>query len=224
MIRYVALLTSAICIALVSSSPVLAQARHTEQQYGAKDEHHWSMGGKEPVGYKPPPKPVPGEEPMEATSWFGETRMVPKQQVLPDYIPEGEGPGGQFGGTQAGQFDSSWKPPRFWNQQNHQSQENQPPQDTQARGQHGSPELSEDGEEIPEGRFNQGFAFGRKSRGGVSLTKGTNAEIDMSMFGSGYKTHFKFNKESDYRKIEKQSGMPSTFNEQGGVDDPLNGF
>lgn len=88
---------------------------------------------------------------------------------------------------------------------------------------------------IPPQMFNQGFAqdgqpgqaFGggekRNAYGGPTITKGT-SQVDLSIMGSGFNTGFKIEKPSEYTEIMKKSRMPSTFNEQGGVDDPLIGF
>ncbi len=74
----------------------------------------------------------------------------------------------------------------------------------------------------PGTRQQYGDAF-KNPYGGVSITKGT-SQVDLSIMGSGFNTGFKIEKPTEYTQIMKRAGMPSTFNEQGGVDDPLNGF
>lgn len=143
---------------------------------------------------------------------------------------ESTGSGDFGGGLEPGAKDK-WAPgfaPGFWNKQN------TPPV---AEPENPLSSLNAHELEIAPETFNQGFAqkrtgqqdyhpFGgpaRNAYGGPTITKGA-SEVDLSIMGSGFNTGFKIEKPSEYTEIMKRSGMPSTFNEQGGVDDPLIGF
>lgn len=89
---------------------------------------------------------------------------------------------------------------------------------------------------IPSGTFNLGFGQGYMQPytgpyatpfsgafGGLVPFTGTGS-VNVDIMGAGYNTGFAFNHESEYMQTMKNEGMPSTLNEQGGVDNHLAGF